>query len=222
MNIEQARYNMIEQQIRPWNVRDPKVLQLLADVKREEFVPLLWRGIAFADTEVPLTIDEYASGQVMLAPKVEAHILQSTAIRTHESVLEIGTGSGYGTALAAHCSRRVSSWEIDPRLAEFAATNLGRAGLVGLDLRVGDGHQALKSAEGHWDVIILSGAVAIEPIEFLERLATGGRLFCFVGEAPVMEARLYCRTEAGIEYKDVFETIVPALKGFPVASHFHF
>ncbi|MDO5103183.1 MAG: protein-L-isoaspartate O-methyltransferase [Lautropia sp.] len=222
MNIEQARFNMIEQQIRPWNVRDARVLQLLAEVKREDFVPSAYRGMAFADTEVPLTVEGRPSGEVMLAPKVEAHMLQSLSIQGHESVLEIGTGSGYGTALAAHCSRRISSWEIDPMLASFAASNLGRAGIVGLDLRVGDGHQALEQADARWDVIILSGAVALEPTPFLDRLKVNGRLFCFVGEAPVMEARLYTRTESGLTHTDVFETIVPALKGFPAASHFRF
>lgn len=221
MDIEQARFNMIEQQIRPWNVRDAHVLQTLADVRREDFVPPLWRGIAFADTEIPLTIDQHDSGQHMLAPKIEAHILQSTAIRKHESVLEIGTGSGYGTALAAHCSRRITSWEIDPMLASFAASNLGRAGLLGLDLRVGDGQQCLND-EGSWDVIILSGGIALEPTAFLERLAVGGRLFCFIGEAPVMVARLYTRTEQELQRQDLFETVVPALRGFPVASHFDF
>ncbi|MDO4682915.1 MAG: protein-L-isoaspartate O-methyltransferase [Lautropia sp.] len=222
MNIEQARFNMIEQQIRPWNVRDERVLQLLGTVRREDFVPPAYRGMAFADAEVPLTVDGHASGEVMLAPKVEAHILQSLNIQQHESVLEIGTGSGYGTALAAHCSRRISSWEIDPMLANFAASNLGRAGIVGLDLRVGDGHQALELGDGQWDVIILSGAVALEPTPFLDRLARDGRLFCFVGEAPVMEARLYTRTGNGLTHVDLFETIVPSLKGFPAASHFRF
>ena len=124
MNLEQARFNMIEQQIRPWRVNDDRVLGILAEVRREDFVPAASQGMAFADTEVPLNIDGHASGQVMLAPKVEARLLQGLAIQPHEKVLEVGTGSGYGTALAAHCSRHISSWEIDPALAAFAAANL--------------------------------------------------------------------------------------------------
>ena len=185
-------------------------------------MPAASQGMAFADTEVPLNIDGHASGQVMLAPKVEARLLQGLAIQPHEKVLEVGTGSGYGTALAAHCSRHISSWEIDPVLATFAAANLARAGLTGLQLHTGDGHEALKPSDARWDVIILSGAVVTEPADFLARLNAGGRLFCFIGEAPVMEARVYTRTDQGLQSLNLFETMAPALQGFPSVSHFHF
>ena len=158
----------------------------------------------------------------MLAPKVEARLLQGLAIQPHEKVLEVGTGSGYGTALAARCSRHISSWEIDPVLAGFAAANLARAGLTDLQLHTGDGHEALKASDAHWDVIILSGAVVTEPADFLARLNASGRLFCFIGEAPIMEARVYTRTDQGLQSLNLFETMAPALQGFPSVSHFHF
>ena len=143
-------------------------------------------------------------------------MLQALQIQPHETVLEVGTGSGYGTALVSHCSRQIQSWEIDPELAAFAAANLARTGLDdGLQLHAGDGHAALKAADARWDVIILSG-------DFLARLNPGGRLFCFIGEAPVMEARVYTRTAEGIAPLNIFETMAPPLKGFPTVNHFHF
>lgn len=223
MNIEQARFNMIEQQVRPWRVGDPRVLDTLAQVPREQFVPLQHIGMAFADTEVPLDTDDYRSGQVILAPKLDARMLQALALQPGETVLEIGTGSGYATALMAYTSRRISSWEIDPVLAEQAATNLARAGFEGLELRVGDGRQALAENDARWDVIVFSGGVTLPPDDFLGRLNPGGRLFCYQGEAPVMEARLYTRLPDGnLRSEDLFETMVPMLKGFPVPNHFRF
>ena len=223
MNLEQARFNMIEQQIRPWRVNDARVLDILGKVLREEFVPQSWRGMAYADTEVPLNVGPRPSGQIILPPRVDARMLQALQIQPHETVLEVGTGSGYGTALVSHCSRLIQSWEIDPELAAFAAANLARTGLDdGLELHAGDGHEALKATDARWDVIILSGAVVVEPGDFLARLNPGGRLFCFIGEAPVMEARVYTRTAEGIAPLNIFETMAPPLKGFPTVNHFHF
>ena len=223
MNLEQARFNMIEQQIRPWRVNDARGLDILGKVLREEFGPQSWRGMAYADTEVPLNVGPRPSGQVILPPRVDARMLQALQIQPHETVLEVGTGSGYGTALVSHCSRLIQSWEIDPELAAFAAANLARTGLDdGLDLHAGDGHEALKATDARWDVIILSGAVVVEPGDFLARLNPGGRLFCFIGEAPVMEARVYTRTAEGIAPLNIFETMAPPLKGFPTVNHFHF
>ena len=223
MNLEQARFNMIEPQIRPWRVNDARVLDILGKVLREEFVPQSWRGMAYADTEVPLNVGPRPSGQVILPPRVDARMLQALQIQPHETVLEVGTGSGYGTALVSHCSRLIQSWEIDPELAAFAAANLARTGLDdGLDLHAGDGHEALKATDARWDVIILSGAVVVEPGDFLARLNPGGRLFCFIGEAPVMEARVYTCTAEGIAPLNIFETMAPPLKGFPTVNHFHF
>lgn len=223
MNIEKARFNMIEQQIRPWRVNDGQTLEILARVQREAFVPHAHLGMAFADTEVPLDIDEYHSGQCMLPPRLDARMLQALHIQPEETVLEIGTGSGYGTALLASCSPHVSSWEIDPALAEFAAQNLDRAGIDSVEVHVGDAREALAEADARWDVIVFSGAVAQAPTDFIDRLKPGGRLFCYQGEAPVMEARVYTRDAAGgVHSEDLFETMAPALKGFPVPNHFRF
>lgn len=223
MNIEQARFNMIEQQVRPWRVNDARVLDILARVPRELFVPAQHLGMAFADAEIPLDTHEHRSGQVILPPKLDARMLQAVAPQPGETVLEIGTGSGYATALLAHATPRVCSWEIDPKLARQAAANLLRAGFDDLDLQTGDARQALADADARWDVIVFSGATALPPDDFLGRLNPGGRLFCYVGEAPVMEARLYTRQADGnLQQEDLFETMVPTLKGFPVPNHFRF
>lgn len=223
MNIEQARFNMIEQQVRPWRVNDAAVLDILERVPRELFVPARYEGLAFADTEIPLDTPEYRSGQVMLAPKLDARMLQALALQPGETVLEIGTGSGYATALMAHVTDRISSWEIDPQLARQAASQLMRAGFDQLDLHTGDGRQALADADARWDVIVFSGGLALPPDDFLGRLKPGGRLFCYVGEAPVMEARLYTRQADGnLHADDLFETMVPMLRGFPMPNHFRF
>ncbi|MDO4231926.1 MAG: protein-L-isoaspartate O-methyltransferase [Lautropia sp.] len=222
MNIEQARFNMIEQQVRPWRVNDAQVLDILSKVQREEFVPAQCLGMAFADTQVPLDIDEHRSGQVILPPKMDARMLQALAITPQERVLEIGTGSGYGTALLGHCSQHITSWELDPVLAEFAAANLRRAGFANFSLHTGDAHEALQDANAQWDVIVFSGAVALPPEDFLARLKPGGRLFCYLGEAPVMEACVYTHTQGNLVRTDLYETMAPTLKGFPVPNHFRF
>ncbi|MGE0802123.1 MAG: protein-L-isoaspartate O-methyltransferase [Lautropia sp.] len=221
MDIEQARFNMIEQQIRTWDVLDQDVLGALALVKREDFVPDAYRGMAFADVEIPLTIDGRATGQTMLSPKVEARMLQAIGLRKHEAVLEVGTGSGYGTALLAQRSRRISSWERDPALARFAAANLARAGITDLQLQTGDASQPPGSYS--WDVIVLSGSVAQVPPHWLARLNAGGRLIAIVGDAPTMHARLYHRNgSAPPVATDLFETVAPRLAGFPAPERFRF
>ncbi len=220
MDIEQARFNMIEQQIRPWEVLDHDILDSLAMIKREDFVPPIYRGMAFADVEIPLDIDGRRTGQVMLTPKVEARILQALGVRKHESALEIGTGSGYGTALLAQRTRKVQSWEIDPVIQAFAAANLRRAGIDDLRLHTGDGSR--PDTGGQFDVIILSGSVARDPEDLLARLNDGGRLSAIVGEAPTMHARLY--TKVGKDWRStiLFETVAPRLQGFPSGRHFRF
>ena len=217
MNIEQARFNMIEQQIRPWDVLDSAVLSLLAVVKREDFVPAAYRALAFVDTEVPLP-----GGQCMLAPKVEARLLQELGVHKHERVLEIGAGSGYMAALLAHRAQHVTTLEIDPELAELARTNLKRAGVLNVTVLNADGSQG-HAAEGPYDVVVLSGSVAEVPTALLAQLKVGGRLAAIVGQPPVMRAVILERSgEQGVERRVLFDTVAQRLRGFGEPSRFHF
>jgi protein-L-isoaspartate(D-aspartate) O-methyltransferase len=224
MNYEQARFNMIEQQIRPWDVLDPQVLDLLALVRREDFVPLAHKALAFVDMEIPLVNghEAAAKGQVMLAPKVQARLLQDLGIHKHEKVLEIGTGSGYTTALLAHRAQRVISFEIDPQLAAKARSNLQRAGVYNAEVRGGDGSQGL-AAEGPFDVILLSGSVAIVPEHLKAQLKVGGRLAAIVGQDPMMRATFVTRVgESAYNTVQPWDTVAPRLQGFAAPSRFTF
>jgi len=156
-NVAQARFNMIEQQIRPWNVLDTEILDLLAEVPREAFVPETQRALAFADLEISL-----GHGESMLAPRIQARLLQDLQVQSHERVLEIGTGSGYLSALLAHRAASVLSLEIQPELAAVARANLQRAGLHNVEVRVADGAKPLRG-EGPFDAIVLGGSVAEVP-----------------------------------------------------------
>jgi protein-L-isoaspartate(D-aspartate) O-methyltransferase len=217
MNIEQARFNMIEQQIRPWEVLDQDVLNLLSIVKRENFVPAAYRNIAFADLEVPLP-----GGQRMLSPKVEARVLQELAVHKGETVLEIGAGSGYMAALLAHRGRSVTTVEISPELADFAKQNLAANGLTNAEVVNGDG--ALGWPDGApYDVICVSAGLPVMPQEFLEQLKVGGRIAAFVGTAPVMKAQIITRVdEKQFRVSDIFETLVSPLKNAVHPSQFRF
>lgn len=221
MNIELARFNMIEQQIRPWDVLNLGVLELLAIVKREDFVPPALRALAFVDTEVPLP-----GGQCMLAPKVEARILQELSVHKHERVLEIGAGSGHMAALLAHKAQHVTSLEIDPDLASFAAANLKRAGVMNAKVVNADGAAGLAGdllKEGPFDVIVLSGSVAEVPETLLSQLKVGGRLAAIVGAEPVMRAILITRSDdRGFERTVLFDTVAQRLRGFAEPTKFHF
>ena len=221
MNIELARFNMIEQQIRPWDVLNLGVLELLAIVKREDFVPPALRALAFVDTEVPLP-----GGQCMLAPKVEARILQELSVHKHERVLEIGAGSGHMAALLAHKAQHVTSLEIDPDLASFAAANLKRAGVMNAKVVNADGAAGLAGdllKEGPFDVIVLSGSVAEVPETLLSQLKVGGRLAAIVGAEPVMRAVLITRSDdRGFERTVLFDTVAQRLRGFAEPTRFHF
>lgn len=221
MNFEQARFNMIEQQIRPWNVLDAAVLDLLSVVHREDFAPPVHKALAFADMELPLRAGG-EPGQCMLAPKVEARMLQDLAVQPHEKVLEIGTGSGYMAALLAQRAQRVISLEIEPELVSMARANLQRAGIANVEVRQADGARGVP-VEGPFDVIVLSGSVAEVPHKLLEQLKTGGRLMAIVGEAPVMRANLYTRTSA-VEYltSQGWDTLAPRLLHFPEHPRFNF
>jgi len=217
MNIEQARFNMIEQQIRPWDVLDAGVLALLAVVKREDFVPEAHRALAFMDTEIPL-----GGGQAMLAPRVEARLLQELAIARHEKVLEIGTGSGFMAALLGHRAQHVDTLELDPELAAQAADKLKRAGVMNVRVRQQDGSQGL-AAEAPFDAILLSGSVAEVPAVLLSQLKLGGRLAAIVGDEPVMRAQLITRVgEAEYATRTLFDTVAPRLQGFAARNSFAF
>jgi len=220
MNLEQARTNMVEQQIRTWEVLDQEVLDLLYVVPREDFVPAAYRNLAFSDMEVPL--ENEAAGERMWAPKMEARVLQELAPRRTERALEIGTGSGYLTALLAHRAAHVTSLEIKPDLAAFGRANLERHGTDNVTLLVADG------ARGHpthapWDVIVLTGSVPVLPKALLDSLAPGGRLFAVVGEAPVMSARLVtCIAPGAHRSVDLFETVIAPLANCEQPDRFRF
>ncbi|WP_050461916.1 protein-L-isoaspartate O-methyltransferase family protein [Herbaspirillum autotrophicum] len=217
MNIEQARFNMIEQQIRPWNVLDQDVLDLLSLVRREEFVPAAHRGLAFFDTEIPLP-----GGENMLAPKVEARILQEAAVKKHEHVLEIGAGSGYMAALLAHKARHVTTVEIDPELKALAEQNLSAYGISNVDVVLGNGAQGWKGDQ-EYDVIVISGALPFLPDSFLSQIKIGGRILAIIGAAPVMSLQVITRTADKVyDTVKVFELMASPLHAATEPSHFTF
>ena len=218
MNFEQARFNMIEQQLRPGKVLDPDVLETLFVVKREEFVPSAHRRLAFADTQIPLGGD---AGACMFAPIVEALALQALAMKKHEIVLEVGAGSGYMAALLGVHADHVWTIEIDPRLADTARENLRRAGVTNVSVETGNGLAGFP-AHAPYDVIVVSGAVAEVPGVLLDQLKPGGRLFAIEGAAPAMEAVLYTRTEKGLQRRAVFETTTAPLRDAERAPAFVF
>ena len=208
MNIEKARFNMIEQQIRPWNVLDPEVLKLLSVVKREDFVPADKRDLAFADLEIPLGA---GPGQTMLAPKIEARMLQELGLKATDTVLEIGTGSGYMAALLAAKAEFVYTVEIDPALVELARQNLAKAGVANVSVDIGDAAQGW-SLYAPYDAIVVSASMPVLPDALRRQLKIGGRLVAIVGESPVMQVLLVTRTDEDAFNTDVvFETIAAPL-----------
>ncbi len=220
MNLEQARSNMVEQQIRTWEVLDQDVLDLLYTVPREEFVPPSCRNLAFSDMEIPI-----GEGEKMWPPKLEARVLQELTVKRTDRVLEVGTGSGYLTALLAHRAAQVYSIEISPALAAFGSANIARHGVDNVVLEIGDG------ARGHakwapYDVVVLTGSVPVLPRALLESLSPGGRIFAVVGEAPVMTARIFtCTTPGGLHASgtvDLFETLLAPLSNCEQPSRFRF
>jgi hydrophobic/amphiphilic exporter-1 (mainly G- bacteria), HAE1 family len=215
MNIEQARFNMIEQQIRPWDVLDTAVLELLAVVRREDFVPPALKALAFADIEIPLP-----AGQCMLMPRLEARLLQDLAAQPHETVLEIGTGSGFMAALLAHRAQRVVSLEIEPELVQMAQNNLRNAGIHNVEVRHQDG-AALNATQGGFDAIVLSGSVAQVPTNLLSMLKVGGRLVAVVGDDPIMRATVVTRTsDTAYSTVQTWDIVIPRLQNFPEPSRF--
>jgi len=221
MNLEQARSNMVEQQIRTWEVLDQSVLDLLYAVPREEFVPPSCRNLAFTDMEIPI-----GEGETMWAPKLEARVLQELAPKRSDRVLEVGTGSGYFTALLAHRSAHVYSVEIRPALAAFGKANLARHGLDNVTLAVGDGARGVPPAlayGGPFDIVVLTGSVPLLPSAVLELLAPVGRAFAVVGEAPVMAAKLItCTTQGASRTVELFETLLAPLANCEQPSRFTF
>ena len=224
MNLEQARTNMVEQQIRTWEVLDQEVLDLLYVVPREDFVPPAYRNLAFSDMEIPL--EGGAGGERMWAPKMEARVLQELAPRRTERVLEVGTGSGYLTALLAHRAAQVTSLEIKPELAAFGRANLERHGADNVTLLVADGATGRAPgfpSQAPWDLIVLTGSVPVLPRALLDSLAPGGRLFAVVGEAPVMAARLVtCVAPGAHRSVDLFETVIAPLANCEQPARFRF
>jgi len=217
MNVDIARSHMIEQQLRPWQVSDARVLALFASVKREDFVPLAHKSLAFAELEIPLP-----GGQCMLTPCIEARLLQDLAVKPNETVLEIGAGSGFMAALLANSAQRVISLEINPELATLARNNLRQAGIQNAEVHQADG-AGVGAAEGTYDAILLSGSVAQIPQTLLQILKVGGRLSAIVGDDPVMRATTVTRTSA-TEFKTVqtWDAVAPRLMNFPEPERFEF
>jgi len=224
MNTEIARFNMIEQQIRPWDVLDQNVLSLLATIRREDFVPPALHALAFVDTQVPL-IDGEPKGPAMLEPKVEARLLQELAVQRHEKALEIGAGSGFMAALLAHRAQQVFTLECRAALVKIARDNLRRNAVVNasvVEVDAAAGAQGLP-AEAPFDVILLSGSVHEVPRALLEQLKVGGRLAAIVGDSPIMTAKLYTRTAAAAWAEaELFDTVAPRLEGFEERPRFQF
>jgi len=216
MNVEQARVNMIEQQIRTWEVLDQNVLDLLFEVRREQFVPHAYRALAFADLELPLD-----DGERMWTPKMEARVLQELELEGGDTALEIGTGSGYLTALLARLCLEVVSVEINPRLLGEARVKLRDAGVDNVRLEQGDGARGWR--DGAYDAIVLTGSTPVLPDSWLAQLRPGGRLFAVVGDPPAMRARLLRWTAPdAVASRDLFETVVMPLRNAPQPERFTF
>lgn len=223
--LNQARFNMIEQQIRPWEVLDANVLALLDRVHREDFVPAAHKALAFADMELPLN-QPAVEGQAMLAPKVEARLLQDLTLKSTDKVLEVGAGSGHMAALLAGLAQRVVTIEIDEALARVARENLQKAGVTNAEVRCADAAAngfAACGADGPFDAIVLSGSVAEIPSALLALLAPGGRLATIVGFEPMMRATIVTRAgDAAFQTAQPWDTVAPRLRNFPAPSRFQF
>lgn len=219
--LKNARFNMIEQQIRTWEVLDPTVLQLLNDVHREHFVPEEYQGLAFADIEIPLG-SELNIGQTMLSPKLEGRMLQALNVQKHQNVLHVGTGSGYFTALLASLAKHVVSLEINADLRAKAAKNLAQNQINNVSLIVTDG--ALGHVQsGPYDAIVYTASSPVEPAGVRQQLTIGGTMLIVLCSAPAMQATLIQRvSETGFREDVLFETCIPELLNAPQAYHFEF
>ncbi|WP_374407747.1 protein-L-isoaspartate O-methyltransferase [Hydrogenophaga sp.] len=222
-SLDRARFNMIEQQVRPWDVLDPAVLALLDSVPRDQFVPAAQKALAYVDMELPLGA---GADQVMLAPRVQARMVQDLTLKPTDKVLEIGTGSGYTTALLASLAHRVVSLEMDEGTAQAARANLQKAGIANADVRVADATAngfAACAAEGPWDAILVAGSVAEVPAALLKLLAPGGRLIAIVGQEPMMRATVVTRVgDTEFATAQPWDTVAPRLRNFVEPSRFSF
>ena len=217
MDLEQTRFNMVAQQIRTWYVLDDNVLDLLYKVKREEFVPAENRAAAFVDMEISL-----GYGQVMLTPKMEARILQELHVQKTDKILEVGSGSGYMTALLADRGAHVYSVEIIPELKAMAENNLKAHNITNVTVELGDAARGWSKHEPY-DVIVLTASTPVLPAAFQNSLNPGGRLFAIVGEDPVMEALLItCVAPGEFTTTQLFETSTAALVNAQQPARFSF
>ncbi len=217
MNIEQARHNMIEQQIRPWDVLDQRVLEQMQRTPREDFVLRAYRNAAFTDTMLPIGHD-----QRMLEPKLEARLLQALAIQPDEKALEVGTGSGYMTALLAGMASEVVSVEIVPELHEEAKARLARHGVDNAVLEQGDASNGWDPQQPY-DVIAVTGSLPVLAKGLIQNLQIGGRLFAVVGQEPAMKAMLVTRLSSNDWREDIlFETVIPPLMSSQKVQNFTF
>lgn len=216
MDFEQARFNMVEQQIRPWDVLDPTVLDLLGTVRREDFVPQQYRNLAFTDMEIPL-----GHGERMLAPKLEARLVQDAGVQPKDRVLEIGTGSGYMAALLAHLAQQVHTVDIVAEFIERAKQRFAQLNIRNVVAEVGD---AARGWDAHapYDVILITGSMPVLPEAYEQALAPGGRLIAILGDPPIMTAYRIRRTGEGFSREGLFETNVKALRNAPQPARFVF
>ncbi|WP_428635043.1 protein-L-isoaspartate O-methyltransferase family protein [Sedimenticola sp.] len=216
-SYEKARFNMVEQQVRPWEVLDPKVLSLVGDMPRDHFVPDNYRGLAYADIEIPL-----GDGQKMMFPRVEGRLLQALDIQPTDNILEIGTGSGYLTACLAKLGNNVISQDINPAFTEQARQRLAELQIENVELRIADSlNDNIES--GRFDAIAVTGSLPEMPETFKQRLNIGGRLFVVIGQSPVMTAFLITRTgEDAWQSEALFETDIAPLTNAPVIRKFEF
>ncbi|MFC3340497.1 protein-L-isoaspartate O-methyltransferase family protein [Paracandidimonas soli] len=218
--VEQARFNMIEQQIRPWDVLDTDVLQALFDVPRERFVPPNMQSLAFSDIELPLVVNSIDTNETMLSPKLEARLAQELRLKPSDCVLEIGTGSGYQAALLARLAQQVTSVEVNSKLATYAQQNLQRNQIDNVRVETGDAHAGWGATE--YDAILLTGSVPAIPDGLKYQLRIGGRMVVVVGQAPIMTAFRITRTSAAnFETEGLFDTVIKPLRG-PAVSQFKF
>jgi protein-L-isoaspartate(D-aspartate) O-methyltransferase len=217
LDVERARFNMVEQQIRPWEVLDQRVLDLLMRVRREEYVPARFRALAFADMEIPI-----GHGETMLAPKIEARMLQELALAPEDRILEVGTGSGYMTALLASLGSHVYSVDIVPEFIQTAGVKLAAHGVTNVTLESGD---AARGWDRHapYDAVVVTGSLPVLPDAFAKSLRPGGRLIAVVGEPPVMEALLVTCVAAGAcSTTGLFETCIAPLRNAVQPERFVF
>src|SRR5688572_336806 len=217
LDVERARFNMVEQQIRPWEVLDQRVLDLLFELKREDFVPPQYRSLAFVDMEIPI-----GHGEKTLAPRMEARMLQELVLNPSDRILEVGTGSGYMTALLARFGGQVYSVDIVPDFTQSAAAKLAAHGISNATLETGDAARGWDR-HGPYDAIVLTGSVPVLPEAFRLSLVPGGRLLAIVGEPPVMEARLVtCAASGAWSAIGLFETCVAPLRNALQPERFTF